>query len=100
MSESGGWYQKASAAAPDYCFPSRLEEMIILQNAIRSNPTDARAPFYLGNLLYDKRRHREAISHWERAAELDPQFATAWRNLGIGYFNIHGDDITGQISLR
>ena len=65
--------------------------MIILQNAIRSNPTDARAPFYLGNLLYDKRRHREAISHWERAAELDPQFATAWRNLGIGYFNIHGD---------
>ena len=89
--ESGGWYQKASAAATDYCFPSRLEEMIILQNAIRSNPTDARAPFYLGNLLYDKRRHREAISHWERAAELNPQFATAWRNLGIGYFNIHGD---------
>ena len=90
--ESRGWYQKASAAAPEYCFPSRLEEMTILQTAIRSNPTDARAPFYLGNLLYDKRRHPEAISHWGiRAAELDPQFATAWRNLGIGYFNIHGD---------
>jgi len=24
---------------------------------------------------------------WERAAELDPDFPTAWRNLGFGYFN-------------
>jgi tetratricopeptide (TPR) repeat protein len=52
------------------------------------NARDARAPFYLGNLLYDRRRHREAIAHWELAVRLEPRNATAWRNLGIGYFNI------------
>src|SRR6185437_4246664 len=84
------WFRRAAEAAPDYCFPSRLEEMIVLQAAIRANPKDARAPYYLGNLLYDRRRHREAISLWERAAQLDPTFATVWRNLGIGYFNVFG----------
>lgn len=28
---------------------------------------------------------------WERAAELDPGFPTAWRNLGFGYFNVLHD---------
>jgi tetratricopeptide (TPR) repeat protein len=56
----------------DYCFPSRLEEIAILESAMRANPSDARAPYYLGNLLYDRRRHVEAIRHWEKAAKLDP----------------------------
>jgi tetratricopeptide (TPR) repeat protein len=46
------------------------------------------APYYLGNLLYDRRRHREAITLWERSAKLNPKFSIVWRNLGIGYFNI------------
>jgi len=58
-----------------------------LQLAISSNPGDARAPYYLGNLLYDRRRHREAIALWEQSARLDPSFSVVWRNLGIGYFN-------------
>jgi len=80
--------QEAAEACPDYCFPARLEEIAILENAIRLNPTDARAPYYLGNLFYDRRRHGEAIALWERAARLDPKFSIVWRNLGIGYFNI------------
>ncbi|HEV2328401.1 MAG TPA: DUF5107 domain-containing protein [Verrucomicrobiae bacterium] len=82
------FYKRAVAASPDYCFPSRLEEISILQSAMRTNPEDARAPYYLGNLLYDRRRHQEAIPLWERAAKLDPKFSIVWRNLGIGYFNI------------
>jgi len=78
----------AARAAPDYCFPARLEEITILRSAMARNIRDARAPFYLGNLLYDRRRHREAIAHWEQAARLDPRHATAWRNLGLGRFNI------------
>jgi tetratricopeptide (TPR) repeat protein len=78
----------AAAAAPDYCFPARLEEMIILRHALATHPRDARAAFYLGNLLYDRRRHREAIPLWQRAAKLEPANAIAWRNLGIGAFNI------------
>jgi tetratricopeptide (TPR) repeat protein len=84
-------YSEASAAPPDYCFPHRLEEFVFLQAALSSNPEDARAAYYLGNLLYDRRRHREAIALWEQAAHRDPSFSTVWRNLGIGYFNILGD---------
>ena len=65
--------------------------MVLLQNAIARNPSDARAPYYLGNFLYDRRRHEEAITLWERATELDPTFPTAWRNLGFGYYNILHD---------
>jgi tetratricopeptide (TPR) repeat protein len=81
-------FRQAAQASSDYCFPSRLEEMLVLQFAIAANPRDARARYYLGNLLYDRRRHREAIEHWERSVELDPKFSVVWRNLGIGYFNI------------
>src|SRR5690242_7285330 len=72
----------------DYCFPSRLEEIEILESAMRANPRDAKVPYYLGNLFYDRRRHREAIRLWERSAKLAPAFSVVWRNLGIGYFNI------------
>ncbi len=78
----------AAKMCPDYCFPARLEEIAVLESAIAANPEDARAPYYLGNLLYDRRRHEEAMRLWERSAKLDPGFSVVWRNLGIGYFNI------------
>ncbi len=84
-------YRQAAQVPPDYCFPSRLEELVLLERAIASNPDDARAPYYLGNFLYNRRRHEEAIAAWERSVELDSQFPTAWRNLGIAHFNVVND---------
>jgi len=55
---------------------------------MRANAHDAQAPYYLGNLLYDRRRHAEAIALWEKSARLGKNFSIVWRNLGIGYFNI------------
>ena len=81
-------YRVAGLLPPDYCFPSRLEEIAILEAAMQANPQDAKAPYYLGNLLYDRRRHAEAIVLWEKSARLDGSFSIVWRNLGIGYFNI------------
>jgi tetratricopeptide (TPR) repeat protein len=83
-------FKQAAALPSDYCFPARLEEIAILQAAMRANPRDAKAPYYLGNLLYDRRRHGEAIELWEKSAKLNGNFSIAWRNLGIGYFNIQG----------
>ena len=82
------YFKQAAATSPDYCFPARLEEIVILEAAMRANPRDARAPYYLGNLLYDRRRHEEAIQLWERSVKLDAKFSVVWRNLGIGYFNV------------
>ncbi|MBL9129046.1 MAG: DUF5107 domain-containing protein, partial [Verrucomicrobiales bacterium] len=80
--------RRAAATRPDHCFPARLEEIEVLESAMRRDPADARAPYYLGNLLYDRRRHAEAMELWERSARLDPSLATVWRNLGIGEYNV------------
>jgi len=40
-------------------------------------------PYYLGNLLYDRRRYEDAIDLWRQAAQLDPSFPTVHRNLGL-----------------
>jgi tetratricopeptide (TPR) repeat protein len=89
--EATAAYRQAATANSDYVFPSRLEEMLVLEEAIRCNPEDTRAPYYLGNLFYDRKRHEEAIAMWERAVELDPSHPTAWRNLAFGYFNVMHD---------
>ena len=89
--ESRSAWQQAAVSAPDYCFPHRLEDMLVLQAAAEASPRDPRAPYYLGNFLYDRRRYDEAITQWERAAMLDPAFPTAHRNLGIAYFNVQND---------
>lgn len=81
----------AAKVSPDYCFPARLEDIDFLLHAKRNNPADANAPYYLGNLFYDRRRYEEAILEWEQATQLNPGFSIPWRNLGIAYFNVQGD---------
>ena len=81
----------AAAASPDYCFPSRLEEMRILEETLNLVPSDAKGQYYLGNLYYDKKRYEDAISRWEKSVEVDAGFSIPWRNLGIAYFNIRHD---------
>lgn len=80
--EPGEWLAKAQAADPRWCFPARLEDIAVLEQA-----NDPRAAFYLGNLYYDRRRYGDAVAAWEKAVEGEPKNAVAWRNLGIAYFN-------------
>jgi tetratricopeptide (TPR) repeat protein len=84
-------HQQATAADSDYVFPNRLDELVLLEAISHTYPDDARVHYYLGNLLYDRRRHEEAIAHWEQCIELDSNFCTAWRNLGFGYYNVKHD---------
>ena len=82
---------QAEVASTHYCFPARLEEMIVLEDTIQRNPSSARAHYYLGNLYYDKRRYEDAIRCWRRSVELDGGFSIPWRNLGIAEFNVLHD---------
>lgn len=82
------WLKNARAASPDYCFPARLDELVVLSWAVTQGPRDARAAYYLGNLLYDRRRHREAIARWKESARLAPEYSVVWRNLGLGCYNV------------
>ena len=92
-------YQRAAKAAPDYCFPVRLEELEIL-GSVCAEPNfgskDARAHYYLGNLLYDKKQYEPAIQCWDTATRLDSTFATSWRNLGLAYYNVRHDAVRAK----
>ena len=78
------YYVRAAEMPADYCFPFRLESIDVLRTASERNPDDARAPYYLGNLLYDH-QPESAINEWERARDLDGAFPTVHRNVGIAY---------------
>lgn len=78
-------YRKQAARQPmDYVFPFQQEVINVLHSTIKANPKDARAPYYLGNLLYDW-QPEEATALWEKSAELDPGAPITWRNLAIAY---------------
>jgi len=82
-----GFYKAAAGQDAAWCFPNKIEEVLILQDALRLNPSDARAGYYLGNLWYDKRQYADAIRCWEEAAGLDDRFPTVFRNLALAYYN-------------
>jgi tetratricopeptide (TPR) repeat protein len=69
---------------PDYVFPFQAEVIDVLGAAMKANASDARAPYYLGNLLYDW-QPEEAARLWEASAALDPSNAIVHRNLGTAY---------------
>jgi tetratricopeptide (TPR) repeat protein len=75
------------AACSDYCFPNQLSDLVVLTHVIQNQPSDAKAHYYLGNLLYDKKRHLDAIAHWEESVSLDSNYPTAHRNLALAYYN-------------
>ena len=84
-------YQQGEAACPDYCFPNRAEEVVILESAASLLGKAPYAHYYLGCLLYDKKQYEKAALHWEEASEGAPDFAMNWRNLAIYYYNKRKD---------
>jgi tetratricopeptide (TPR) repeat protein len=83
-------YALAARMPPDYCFPFRLESIDVLQAAYTSNPDDALAHYYLGNLWYD-RQPELAVAEWERARAIDDTHVTLHRNLAWAYVQVEND---------
>lgn len=77
----------ASLTPPDYCFPNKIEDVMVLEYAVGNNITDAKALYYLGNYWYANREYAQAIGYWEKSIELDGKFATVQRNLSLAYYN-------------
>ncbi len=54
--------------------------------AVPANPrSDAKAQAVFGIEVAQRGLWQEALYRWQRATELDPSYAAAWNNLGIGY---------------
>jgi len=92
--------QAGNAATPDYCFPNSLFDLLVLHSAIKVNAEDDKAHYYVGNWLYDKKRHRDAIGHWEASRSAREDFATVHRNLALAYYNKLGDAAKALVSLE
>ena len=78
------YYKLALSLPPDYVFPFQAEAIDVLRAALKMNPRDAHASYYLGNLLYDW-QPEEATRLWEDSAALNSSFAIVHRNLATAY---------------
>ncbi len=85
------YFLLAAEISTDYCFPNKVEEILMLEKALQYNPGDSKAYYYLGCLWYDKRQYKEAIDCWERSIKISDSLPAAYRNLGIAYFNKMND---------
>ena len=83
--------QRARTCNSYCCFPSRISDQAILTSAITADPSDSLAHWLIGCLLYNWRRHNEAVHHWQHAIELGDGDARVWRCLGMAHFNVHHD---------
>ncbi len=93
-------YKKAEEASPICCFPNKLEDIAVLEEAMLQNPKGAKAYYYLGCLYYDKMQQEKAITLWEKSIELDSDYPTVHRNLALGYFNILGEKEKAKAELE
>jgi tetratricopeptide (TPR) repeat protein len=79
---------RARTADASWCFPSRLDDAIVLE---RAGGADARAMALRGHWLYARGRHDDAVAAWRASAALDPSDPVVWRNLGLAAHNHLGD---------
>ncbi len=84
-------FEKGEKLSSDYCFPNSIYEMLILEKAIDMLDKSPMANYYLGNLLYDKKQYDRAVKCWEYTTENKQDFALAYRNLSIAYYNKKND---------
>ncbi|MGO9642843.1 MAG: DUF5107 domain-containing protein [Candidatus Acidiferrales bacterium] len=83
-SQAREYYHLANQAPTDYVFPFQMEMIAVLEDAMRADPSDSRAPYYLGNLLFDWQPQR-AVALWETSASLGADFPVVYRNLALVY---------------
>lgn len=95
-----GHRKAGNMSTSDYCFPNSLFDLQVLTSVISADAEDDKAHYYLGNWFYDKRRHEDAITHWEASRSIREDFATVHRNLSLAYFNKRGNTTSALISME
>lgn len=84
------YYKKASQEDADYCFPFRAETVEVLLRAQEVNPEDGRAPYYLGNILFEQQPKR-AVEQWKKSVSIDDGLYLSQRNLGVASARVSND---------
>lgn len=93
LGEDSGEAERWASITPDdeHVFPFRPEELSILRYAVASDPGDADARLYLGNLYAGLFQVDQAASEWKTALEQDGSLSVAARNLGQYHWKVKND---------
>ena len=75
-------FRQASALPSTYVFPHRASTFEVLRAALKANPADGHALFFLGSLHFADGMLDDAIADWTQAATIAPDTPTLHRNLG------------------
>ncbi|PKP03858.1 MAG: hypothetical protein CVU11_07030 [Bacteroidetes bacterium HGW-Bacteroidetes-6] len=65
-----------------------IEARNIFKQFIDSGPRQAGYHYNYANTLSKLGQYEEAINHYQKCLKIDPNFATAWKNLGQVYWDI------------
>lgn len=84
--EKSKWAEAARCSI-QFCFPNRIEDVIVLSEALKRNPEDSNAAYLLGNFYYDKRQYDKALEYWALSERINPSLPTVHRNLALLYYN-------------
>lgn len=88
--------KSAEAQDTGCCFPARLDDIAVLNNAICKNESGDNAYYYLGCLFYDRFAYEKATALWEKCIALNPKHPKAFRNLALSYFDKKGDLLSAK----
>lgn len=64
-------------------FPFRRETIRVLSRILEIEPRDANAAYLLGDILYSRGRHDDAIMAWRSAVQANPNHSAAQNNLRL-----------------
>jgi tetratricopeptide (TPR) repeat protein len=87
--EARHYFELAAKQPIDYVFPFQMEMIPVLEAAMATEPRDPRAPYFLGNLLFDSQPAR-AQALWEKSVAQGANFPVVYRNLAQVYTRAGG----------
>lgn len=83
-----------------YRAAGRLEESLQAFTEVEKlDPEDRDTQYYLGAIHFALRRYQQAIPHYRRALDADPNFVSAYFGLGRSYV-LSGETEKGQVYLK
>ena len=84
-------FASASKLSTAYVFPSRAEDIAVLNSALHSNPEDATAHYLLGTLYFSRGLTDDALKEWELARKFNSQIPVLHASLGRALLNAKND---------
>ena len=84
-------FSAASKLSTAYVFPSRAEDIEVLNAVLHANPQDASAHYLLGTLYFSRGLTDQALEHWTLARKFNPQIPVLHASMGRALLHVKND---------